>query len=619
MSYSCTIYNNSGFNSCNIPDSPTVLRSAADSYFNVPALDILQERFLGKIKVKATWDEVKDADYLKLSGGSRDWYYSIDQIAMLSKDVVEFSVTPDYFLSIGGVDALKVIDGITERVCPPYDDYASWDSSDPLLTPNEPLQIVGGWSYPTGLSEGTDFTLIECTLDPFKTAILKNCTSYSYTDVGGLQTVSVPKAYGNVFSTRYRISGQEISVSPNTMVFPMVTGGSDEWGHVLYDAFDAIATLRSLGLEQSIIRQVSIPRRFLSPSVLTAQAWDGVENKYYQYWSSVDGINTTFSTESGGGPSLPLMPYQVKNNLLNYSSFTKYGMITTAGNSCEYNPEDLYNPYIAYLGPQITILVDPHMDGKPYYRYSYVNDSDFWRNCLAGCQWKQVPLVFTQASASSINIQKFKNEMAIENTNYLQQQSNLNFDQIRNGINGIGGMISGGAGALASAYTGNIGGAVGGVVNAGTSMLNAGVNMLQTEVNRGFLDARTGLQRKSEFYDLAVATKVVVPTVMFPYSSEALNDLKKNSVYVYRYQYHPNDIARIDKLLTMYGYQIRKKLIQSDFSNRSHFNFVMCSNVSLGGFAKWINDGLAEQLRAGVRVWHERPNTAAYDDNPLND
>ena len=67
----------------------------------------------------------------------------------------------------------------------------------------------------------------------------------------------------------------------------------------------------------------------------------------------------------------------------------------------------------------------------------------------------------------------------------------------------------------------------------------------------------------------------------------------------------------------MYGYKYAKPLEKSDFSNRQYFNFVSCQNATFGGNAKWINDGLAEQLRSGVRVWHVLPDISKYTDNPV--
>ena len=134
-------------------------------------------------------------------------------------------------------------------------------------------------------------------------------------------------------------------------------------------------------------------------------------------------------------------------------------------------------------------------------------------------------------------------------------------------------------------------------------------------------------ERTNELMELNLANSVVVPTVNFPYNSDILRDSYGNGVLVYRYRYSDNDVRRIDKLLTMYGYQVSKPLEADDFVNRRYFNFIKCSNVSLNASPtmsnqgvrrpRWFLDGAAAQLRGGVRIWHVIPNESYYNDNPV--
>ena len=63
--YNCLLWSNSGFNSINIPDSPTLLMGM--THATLPVLDLNQERFLSSVRVRASWDTVKNADYCKVS------------------------------------------------------------------------------------------------------------------------------------------------------------------------------------------------------------------------------------------------------------------------------------------------------------------------------------------------------------------------------------------------------------------------------------------------------------------------------------------------------------------------------------------------------------------------
>jgi hypothetical protein len=64
----------------------------------------------------------------------------------------------------------------------------------------------------------------------------------------------------------------------------------------------------------------------------------------------------------------------------------------------------------------------------------------------------------------------------------------------------------------------------------------------------------------------------------------------------------------------MYGYRYTKFLEASDFNNRSKFNYVKASGITVTGLPRWFSDGIANQLNGGVRVWHTHPNTSSYSD-----
>ena len=102
-------------------------------------------------------------------------------------------------------------------------------------------------------------------------------------------------------------------------------------------------------------------------------------------------------------------------------------------------------------------------------------------------------------------------------------------------------------------------------------------------------------------------------------NAEFLRDFYGNGCLVYRYKYTQNDINRIDRLLTMYGYRHSKPLTVSDFSNRQYFNFVKCPNVTVTGHPRWINDGIHDQLANGVRVCHVLPDSSYYSNNPIKE
>ena len=552
MSYSCVIYRNTGFNATNIPDSIALLNQF--SHDSVPALEILQERNLNSIKIKAYWDQVKDVDYCVLNG---NWVYAVVNVNMLNTDTAELSVIPDYINSTGGIRALNILDGITERVHVSNDGYGLYDEDDPLMTPMQPLQVQTAWHTPGNGSS----TYVECTLDPKKTANSGKAKKYDVTGDSDAW-VSVPEAVGNTVFTEFKIPGQSLNSSRGTTMFNMGDA----------DVRSAVATLRSLGLEQAIVSQVKYPTSFVDISNYQFTGKEG-------HWSS----SFSFNQHSG-----------IKNNRINYANYEKYGIITCAGDNCEFEPAALNN---GSSKPVIDYKSDPNPDGKPYFRYRTVNgNSEFWRNCLSGMPWKQVPLVFTGKSGSALDTARFQNQSEIAKE---QQQVKQDMNAINMGtqtISSMGQMLSG---EIAGALTGFGGNMLGGVLTNAQNTMNY------------------EHQRRSELLDFQISQNIVVPTVNFPYNSDGIRDLKNNGILEYRYKLTDFDTARIDKLLTMYGYKYTKALEASDFTNRRYFNFVMAKDISVTGHAAWINDGIAEQLKTGVRVWHVAPNKSYYTNNPI--
>lgn len=606
MSYSCRIYKASGFNSCNIPDSPDLLNTV--NFIDVPTLNIMQDRFLSEIRVKATWSQVKNADYAYLYNDTTGakWYYAVETVNMASKDVAILGVVPDYINSIGGVDNLKIVDGITERVHVSDDTFGRYTANDPLTTPSEPLQIEKVWVQ---VGQETN-TFLESTIDVmFQVA---ETTGHTYkdtdTETGETASVVVPAVAKLSNFTDYSVSGETVTpINNKTCVFNASDKSitSPAKYNVSETLYAGLADMRSLGVDNAVINHASIPTEYVSPK----NAYD-IPKVLFKVEGSTDGYSINYVIEMEGvwttnDSGIPYVYTTAKNNRVNYGEFSKYGIITVSGESCEYEAEDIIET--GKTAPTVTKVGDPRLDGKPYFRFTTVNgDSSkigFFRNCVAGLQWKQVPLVFNQASGSVLNTLRYENSKAVSSQSYAYGTQANALSQVQN-------MIGATSGILGNAVSGDVSGmlqsAVGGVTNE--------LSLVMQQENRR---ASTNISRRNELAELEIANTIVTPTVNFPMNAEFMRDFFGNGCLIYRYKYSNNDIARIDKLLTMYGYRFAKALTKSDFTNRSNFNFVKCSNVTVTGYARWINDGIHEQLANGVRVWHVLPDSKYYTDNPI--
>lgn len=613
MSYSCRIYKASGFNSCNIPDSPDLLNTV--NFIDVPTLNIMQDRFLSEIRVKATWSQVKNADYAYLYNDTTGakWYYAVETINMTSKDVAVLGVVPDYINSIGGVDNLKIVDGITERVHVSDDTFGRYTASDPLTTPSEPLQIEKVWVQ---VGQETN-TFLESTIDVmFQVA---ETTGHTYkdtdTETGETASVVVPAIAKLSNFTDYNVSGETVTpINNKTCVFNASDKSrtSPAKYNVSETLYAGLADMRSLGVDNAVINHASIPSEYVTPK----NAYD-IPKVLFKVEGSTDGYSINYVSELEGNwttndSGIPYVYTTAKNNRVNYGEFSKYGIITVSGESCEYEAEDIIET--GKTAPSITKVGDPRLDGKPYFRFTTVNgDSSkigFFRNCVAGLQWKQVPLVFNQASGSVLNTLRYENSKAVS----VQAFSHAQFTDAMGVASGALNLVTGGA-VSSSSSDGRFGQAT--AVSNPLSGLGGVLDMVSSVESMYNRQKMTNISRRNELADLEIANTVVTPTVNFPMNAEFMRDFFGNGCLIYRYKYSNNDIARIDKLLTMYGYRFAKALTKSDFTNRTSFNFVKCSNVTVTGHARWINDGIHEQLANGVRVWHVLPDSKYYTDNPI--
>ena len=186
--YNVTLFINSGFNAVNIPDSVQTLY-ASSAHVEVDPVEILQNRFLTKVRINAEWDTVKDCDYCKIG----DFYYSVGSVDMQSESTAELSLTPDFILSAGGTKegnaTFQILDGVTERQTVSEDNFGEYTDDDPLTTPQRPLKLVTEWLADT--SKDGSFTYISTTLDLRKQGM--NTEGVTYTDPETKKTVTVPK------------------------------------------------------------------------------------------------------------------------------------------------------------------------------------------------------------------------------------------------------------------------------------------------------------------------------------------------------------------------------------------------------------------------------------------
>ena len=205
MSYTCRLFLNTGFNSVNIPYSPSLVENAL--HIDPPALQILQDGgALTHIDVKVTgFSQVENVDYAKVG----KYYYFVDggEIVMLNADTARIPLYMDFLTSLGGVAAIvsgsiKILDGITSRVHVSDDAYGKWCEVDPYMAPAKPLKIQ------KELLSGSDnyACVVKSTLDLSAMGTATGKVGTTYEDAVTGETVTVPATIENTGDTDYAIN-----------------------------------------------------------------------------------------------------------------------------------------------------------------------------------------------------------------------------------------------------------------------------------------------------------------------------------------------------------------------------------------------------------------------------
>lgn len=582
--YTCRLYTNTGFNTINIPDSPALLNSM--SYVDVPALDINQERFLSSVRVRATWAQVKDADYCKVG----DFFYCVKDIFMSSVDVAEISLVPDFITSAGGPADLEILDGLTSRVCVADDSFGIYSADDPFMAPAYDMDIA---SYQV-ITAAASTTFVETTLslDTLGNNIdadsFEAFTAYDPHDSTGELKVVVPKAEYLKASTTYKATIGSASVDLKNVQNQGLYIMSDADANKVAKGIEAA---RSLGIEDSISGQFSIPNTMITVSSLGGFV-----------------TNITGQTDDLGIMGLPFIYGTANNNRVWYGSQSKYTLVSAAGNTLSANAEEIYST--GATAPTVRRIVDPRRTGKPFYRFMPLNgnngDYDFFRGAVAGRPWDSVPMVLSQKSGGLLDRVNYDASVARHDLSDTWAGYDAALGVLAGGVK----MTAGAGGAIASAIRG-------GDISKGVSDAAQGAIDIATSIyNVHRSDAFSRQERNLEKQQFQISQSVNVPDIKFALDPDLMGEALHNGFMVFRTKYKAADISRIDKILTAFGYKFTKVLEASDFTNRTKFNYVEGS-ISVGNLPRWWADGVASQVASGIRVWHIKPTHTAYSSNPI--
>lgn len=580
------LYYNTGFNVGNTPGYTSILNGA--SYTDFESHWDYQDYFLTSLKLKATWDQVKNADYLKFGSA----YYWITGVSMINENNAELFLELDALASLNGIRSINFVEGegVITRAHPLNDAEFSNLLPEPIGKQGH-LDCPGPQVFGPNNEGHTPGIIYMSTL---------GLTNEIQVDANGIITPV------NATATVYEAIGQQVGevVVPNTPKsatgcrIGLIQSPIDYYltydDHGAEDINNQIAYLRSLGLEQSVVGCYTVPYGYL-------------KNGYHFENASkhkLDQISNTYAGESD------FTAYDYKRWDSSNFHWNKTQLIDNyyclvsrlTGELKNYKCYDIAN----YTTGEIIfrIGVDRNVNGKPYCWPIYYDGASLasliGANGISGMEWLNIPVVVGGASGS----------LWVKN-DYIRNTAEL-------GTIGALGVLGQGMDLASSANAG-----VGEKVTPSQTPSPIAESELEPYSEpRGYgLKAGLGIIQSSAklMYsagkldtDFARDTGFAVPGVTGN-NLTGLQTSVENDFILYHYTLTKQDYERIDKFFDNFGYT-QNCVFDSSYCdlnpNGQGFCYLKATGVkisrNIGSIA--LRSKAEQAIQNGIRIWHQLPN-----------
>ena len=548
-------YYNTGLAVSNCLDSYLSLDTLGFDYKDFSNVAIKQDRGLIRIKLSTNYENIKDADYCRIN----NICYWVTSIHMLNDNVADVQLQQDYLTTLG-ITGLEVISGwCTRRHV--VDDTLYSNVIDEPFTPSNKLEIDFGSKIDGGGPDGF-YSIAVSTVDLLN--ITNTAKAYFDQDRDKILVPELPLVSSN--RTEYKCD----VVSPQKTSYIAVTNAYDIENE---NVRNGIKSVRQLGVESCIGASYMLPKVWATVSE-SGGLINTITNRH-------DSVTSTFGGTWG----------TYKNNKVYTGQFQKIiNFSMCSGESSENRVEDIIDPTTKRI--TWSTYADCRYSGKPGCKPKYYHniENTATLESIHGANWQQSPFVYNISSgwgftAEDHALQRFRNGMGI-------------MSNVTGGfINNVGPLVS-----MMDNLDSNVGGrelgAVSGPLGTWNSLVNYKLNTEQlfSNTNQQLMDTE----------------------VRFPVTPQ-MADYVGNAFYDMRYRLSDNDMTRFDNFLSSYGYAVDEVLSQSCFVGRTNHNYVKANDVTLKklGAPLYLLSGAADQIQAGVRIWHVKPSRDKLIDNPI--
>lgn len=596
MFYNILLFYNTGFDSVNIPASQSILNNA--TYKNFDSVKLVQNGYLASIKIKATWEDVENADYCEIYDNNKKYFYFITSISMLNDGTAELSLNLDGWTTLGGVNNLSKFSAQAKRRTKMSGLFVNNLQDD--FVPTQPLRILS--EMERGQTTMTLKNLIGTTVE--LTSANATAKAYKDADAEGNDAVLYVPQLKAVNPTKLTINDVSYTL-PGIKLYSI---GDD----ITKDrtCSKGLAAIRSLGVESSIVYSYAIPSEYIETPIIEV---DGglmnLKGKIFNF------IGSNYSEDAAHYPYVTGL----------YNKYVIAGKIS--GETLTFNASDIYNNDAA---PSFRITVDPSPDGRPYIRplYYLKQLTTLGQHSVGGSRWFQTGI--SVEGASGISQFDYNTQRQISRSKNNEQYDlqllsrNISASKIQRDWlqrKGLGSSIMNlGVGiASTSGYIGNenLSGGLSGVSSITSPIIGILDQHYQEQIN-GLADANASTQMYKTDYNYSMEQRdlnealTTYRSVSTPFiktgAGNSISLFTPNNFIIYHVNISKEDMNKFDKIIDMYGEPCNEKIDSSAFNNGKYFTYIQAYDVNFGNVSnRRITSRAREQLANGVRVWKQLP------------
>lgn len=640
--YNCQVvlYAQTGFNGVDIPDSIQTLQRNFDPYKIYDDINIIQGEYIASIILDdLTPDEARRIDYITIKDKDTEYRtcncYTIESFEFLADGTCQFNLYIDAYNTLGGFaddSGNQVLGGSAKRLSVSIEEdntkyfinpepfapaeknkteFVKLINKPPIHMPNEIL-IIETLTIPPITVEGIFETQVENketkTIDDIKLekysnkqyqhrimglGIGENITITEHTtELGKVKALSYTE---KITPQSRKMKETEITLLSGEGSYTYKTG-SRWWvaenakgtatlnGKVVES--DVITDMRNAGRDNDIVAYWAIPTIYYQKLIQSTTNYSLIDENNY---GGIDNITNRYHAHN-----FSYTPIQVYNNKARYKQSAEIKVFCSASGQ-EINKE-VYevlatgtSPQNSSYGISVVITADLRPQGSPIFYFTYNNQTLQTENLcehIKGANWRQISLGINGVSGLNQRQAEIKAEKEMANKSGLFS-------------------LFGGLALL------GIGIATGGASAGATGLAKTLIPVGASAIGLGGKELVKANWRQQEQQDILNSASINASSLINIGSSEYCRDTGNNIFWGMITQYSDEDMVAYDTFLTRYGYNVGNKVLkQTDFYSRPAFNFVQINDIdieSVTGSLQMI-EMCKQQLKAGVRIWHTKPN-----------